>query len=712
MSLIIVVLFCALLLGLFLAGIAFFKLSRGLSVLMLAAIAIAFAQTNISDISEIRKRDVLALKAYDQAAGGVQELWISHLLVDGKKHDVKSSLTGTWFFWKNRLGWVERAHKRLETPQIEIAVPTGLKRQIVFETAFSGKIELSLYNKLDTISFDSSADKKYTVDLPATDIKYLQKKQIQALLMACGIMAAKTFAIFLLAMLYLAHRQRIDVFVTRHWPVISIALIALSELLVLLNHAGAKSLWIDELTQLHNSHADRGGLIASLKSFAQSDYSPPLSTVITYFWLKIAPYGTFWLKLPSVIFLTVGTFIMGLTGKRLLGSMGGIVCALLCTCWVMLIDTGMQLRPYGLFFMSIALTFYFFTLLHTDAWKPGPVSRIAYTASLVLLSYSHYFGVLIIVGLFIAESIRLYLRKEKPYWIIPYVISALIFMPWIVFNFSWFVAQDAYWAAKPTLDHQRNIFRLVMLNGNPFSLVSYGLAIGAAVALAHFVTPTKGKEHNCLTDKHFIIMAFICVILFSWSSIYIFSTKIKPGISLFADRYLISLLPAVILIATFGFTWFHEKLTKNNNKFLSNTIFLLVFMFCVVIPDGTRVIKQIQGPINPKHNFEGVADWLMQQIDIDNPDVLVIYNCRGTWLNLHSYTYYMTHNGQFSDIKVFRIFQDAEPPKSMDNFNKIYLIEAHGPIDIKNNSIGKIIMNKFKKRAFHKNINLTVYERL
>ena len=78
----------------------------------------------------------------------------------------------------------------------------------------------------------------------------------------------------------------------------AIASVSLAAFVFMVFLAGEKSLWYDDIYQIYFSW--NRSFIDTLKIVMQVDLNPPLWAVISFLWLKVAPYGTVWLKLPAI----------------------------------------------------------------------------------------------------------------------------------------------------------------------------------------------------------------------------------------------------------------------------------------------------------------------------------------------------------------------------------------------------------------------------
>ena len=71
-----------------------------------------------------------------------------------------------------------------------------------------------------------------------------------------------------------------------------------------------------------------GSISELFQNNLSGDNMPPLYHLFAALWLRVAPYGTFWLKLPSEIAVAAGVYVCGLCGNHLKGARLGLLTSL------------------------------------------------------------------------------------------------------------------------------------------------------------------------------------------------------------------------------------------------------------------------------------------------------------------------------------------------------------------------------------------------
>ena len=83
------------------------------------------------------------------------------------------------------------------------------------------------------------------------------------------------------------------------------------------------SMWLDDILQI--------GMVGKeipkenfLYNIINHDLQPPMAHIVTAIWTRIAPYGNFWMRLPSIIFVSLGSVICAKVVKEIEGSLTAI----------------------------------------------------------------------------------------------------------------------------------------------------------------------------------------------------------------------------------------------------------------------------------------------------------------------------------------------------------------------------------------------------
>ncbi|HOO29299.1 MAG TPA: hypothetical protein PLU43_12610, partial [Lachnospiraceae bacterium] len=178
-----------------------------------------------------------------------------------------------------------------------------------------------------------------------------------------------------------------------------LAAVSLTYFLYMLCFCNLRSLWVDDLAQIEI--AVQPSIIAMLKETIFLDNNPPLFHLISYFWIRLAPYGTGWLKLPGMVFASIGLYVCGLTAYRLFGKPAALFCVAMGFLQKGLVSlAAYTFRPYGLYFCLLSFMLFFYVKSRMQfTWK----RNLLFMISLILAVYTHYFSILFCIVFFLFD---------------------------------------------------------------------------------------------------------------------------------------------------------------------------------------------------------------------------------------------------------------------------------------------------------------------
>ncbi len=475
--------------------------------------------------------------------------------------------------------------------------------------------------------------------------------------------------------------------------------IALFNFVFLVRYSGLKSLWVDDLAQISFTHPGLT-VFEMFNRLVQYDVQPPVFAVISAIWLRIAPYGTAWIKLPSELAVSIGVFICGMVGKELSGRRTGILCAAFAACSsTAMVDAGYSFRPYGFFFLtsSIVLLAYANRIKHIG--NENRKDLICYGVALTFLVYTHYFGILVCAALFFSDVLLFINKRIKVNCISSYLITGISFAPWALLVMTKSIKQFSnFWPQPPTLKSIKGA--LSYLLSDQITLI-IAFVIALMVLVIHMLF-TKNDKRMFDAIDYVKIICLWCII-FVIGVTFIYSAFLNRTRSVFVPRYFIGLLPYVFLFLATGLDSVCNLVSENKSQLMTkvfSSIICVGFVFAIAAHVYPTVIwiQEYKYEI-----FEETAEWLYKQPDIHHDDVLTVYTTN--FIDGWNY-YYITHEGQRTGIN------DAESASvtanMLKNINKIYLFTVHTPID---QTQQKLIDQLFHKESSNDVMAITTYVR-
>ena len=448
---------------------------------------------------------------------------------------------------------------------------------------------------------------------------------------------------------------------------IILSAITLTSFIFAVSLSNVKSLWYDDIYQIYFSW--NRSFLETMDIVLEVDLNPPLWAVLSHLWLKIAPFGTGWLKLPSILFVSAAIFVVGLIGKELFGKKVGIVSALLFSLSpIMTLDCAYSFRAYGLYLFASALIIYAYI---KKIRVPSLKNRIFFGIAVFLIAFTHYFGALLCVFLGISDLILVFMKKQKPSFFIEYVCVAFIELFWFIPQLTTInSALSSFWPSRPTLRSFFNAVKYLMFDSSFLTLVFFASAIYFAISLIKKIKKT-GVKHLCKITV-FTKLIFLLLPLFYILLIFIYS-NVKPESSVWVDRYFFSLYPMMIIFLGATLVDIYRRLAdKSANIRKSITVVSVLLIITVLIPNyAVQVVRKVNTEYEP---FEEVAEIIVSRPEIlSGEDILVIstINCGKGW------EYYLTHNNSrdISNIKTMDLLNYSHA--EITSYDTVFLYAVH-----------------------------------
>ena len=480
-----------------------------------------------------------------------------------------------------------------------------------------------------------------------------------------------------------------------------IGLISFIQFILLLFISNIKSIGYDDSFQLIANTLP--SLKETLYFLIAGDNNPPLFTFLTLPWTRIAPHGTLWLKMPNILFVCAATFLCGVIGYQLKGYWGALFASLFSASSFQAMQRGAQcLRPYGLFYFTSALTLLLYLKRREN--QEDKTHTLLYCGSLILLAYSHYFGVLICIGLFLCDFI-LFLMKKIPWTVgLCYLVAAITYLPWIVpFMLNYMSHESTFsWTPVPGVSEYVELY--LAANNNLFQLILY--VFGAVLILIFLMKSclkllSTHKKTDITPQNYFL---FICysVPFFVITTIYIYSKYINPEESLWADRYFVGIMPYFILAMSYSIStimiYLLDKITIKHKNVLSHIVFIILSTYLITINAVT--LFEFEHVVNDLP-YEDIADFLSQQDDLYEEHVIAV-STNGSQNPV--WQYFSTQETPIYD-KIIGEEEFASDSDISESITKIYLLNGFTPHD----AFQQILSDYYVLQKEYKDICIQVY---
>jgi mannosyltransferase len=313
-----------------------------------------------------------------------------------------------------------------------------------------------------------------------------------------------------------------------------------------------QSLWWDEMYTMVQASMKPGELIESL---FEDRVHTPLYFVFLLGWAEIGR-SAFIIRYFSVIAGVLAIPLIYATGRLLHGRSVGLTAAFLLTIAPFHIWFSQEARMYSFLALNaLAANYFLLRLLHRE--KRG--DWVGYTIALTFTLYSHYLGVLILIAHYVFFSLHYRQNREQfKRWFICGSIAGALFLAWFmaVFLISSFTHASISWIAP--VRWYEPLLTLFSFSIGPsidpatfLPYVAFLTYLAGVVAVyvysGHRVDSVPTSKRLSLRLLSFwlaVPLLLLTLISIDWS--------IPDQRFIYMDRYLISLLPAFVLLAAWG----------------------------------------------------------------------------------------------------------------------------------------------------------------
>lgn len=297
--------------------------------------------------------------------------------------------------------------------------------------------------------------------------------------------------------------------------------------------------WLDELYSADFSNPARS--FNSMLKITLEDVHPPVYQILLWVWYKLFGFTEYTGRSLSAIIGIAGIYVIYLLGKELFNKYVGLYASLLVSINIFLINYSQETRSYSLFFLLVMLSYmYLSKVLH----NPSKKNILLYWVFTIIMFYTHYFSFFLVAiqaVVFLVYTVQFAEDKKKLYIIsfwtaVLFIVSILPLVPYILAHI-----------------HGEGLGSLNV--PSPFFFVSYLISyfgknifiifLGGALSLIYLI---RGK--TLTTKEKFSLILLLIWIILGYLLPYLKSIFSSP---LLSPRYTIVMIPAILLIASYGF---------------------------------------------------------------------------------------------------------------------------------------------------------------
>jgi hypothetical protein len=288
------------------------------------------------------------------------------------------------------------------------------------------------------------------------------------------------------------------------------------------------SLWGDES---FTAVAVKENLWRMLEIVAK-DTAPPLYYICLFIWTRLFGYSEIALRSLSVLFYIGTVFTIYLIAKHIWDKRTGLLALLIALANPFLFPFAFESRMYAILFFFVTLSFYFFITK----------KKIAYILASAAAIYSQHYAALALVWQFVWSFLSCKnIRKNWFKALKPYILIGLLYIPWLYPLYKQVtMVSTGFWLGKPNLKDALGLYINYLRGGTLlFKLQKFWPIL--ALALLFLKKWQEKFKYNLLLLGWAIVPVALGWIVSQGST------------SIFYDRYLIFIIPSLILLLAGGF---------------------------------------------------------------------------------------------------------------------------------------------------------------
>jgi mannosyltransferase len=369
-----------------------------------------------------------------------------------------------------------------------------------------------------------------------------------------------------------------------------------------------QSVWLDEIHTLNEANPDFN-LNEVYNSVYKTEQMPVLYFIIINFLFKIFGYTSIVLRSFSAICGVISIYSTFLLSKEFFNKKVGLISALLISVNYFAIYYSQEGRPYSFLYLFTTLSFFYLIKFIKKTTLKNSILFGFFTA---LMLYGHFFALFTLISqILILLLFFILIDKEikRNYFKLLFISATIIFLLHIpslkiLLNIS---KIQSFWVETPS----KQIFNIIF--NEFFGESELLLFLVEILFIMYFISVFREKQNDFSFKK---IIAnkkiFSFIILFFWIVITLIIPLIRSylKVPMLVNRYFMVLLPAIILIISYGFYQIKSKII-----FFSVLIIFIVFSITDLF-----IIKKYYKNIT-KSQFREVS--LFINDNNDNNDIIV-----------------------------------------------------------------------------------------
>ncbi len=300
-----------------------------------------------------------------------------------------------------------------------------------------------------------------------------------------------------------------------------------------------ESLWNDELASWSYSHKTH---LNDVIQAVTSDVHPPGYQILLFFVERYIGISEFWLRFPSALAGSLSIPAIYLLGKTLFTKNEGLLAAALLAISLPAISYSQEVRSYSLVLLFSILSSYSFIHIFKQGIHASKNYSLIWTASYFttacILSYLHYFGLLLVFcqGI-IACLFLIHYKKNLHHWLAAGLIYLALFFaytPWLPAFFDQ-LSGSTSWMKKPGIMQFLSFINFAF----SYNLLFIGLPLIFTILLLFLFKKNK-NNYRLSSSGGFLYLWFLLPLGLAFIKSYL-STPIA------SNKNLLIIMPAFLI---------------------------------------------------------------------------------------------------------------------------------------------------------------------
>jgi hypothetical protein len=274
------------------------------------------------------------------------------------------------------------------------------------------------------------------------------------------------------------------------------------------------------------------------------------------------------------------------------------------------------------------------------------IDLAGYGIVVTALLFTHYFSIFV-VGVFFLGDLYLFIRKKVSWKVVlSYLMAAVPYAPYMLIIalrriFSDWGPATSFWPETPTILSLFSVIKTALFDGKLVPFLCFFLAIAVILFKKRFALVAKTVS----SDNIYHLMLLTAISLATLVAVYVYSAFVNPQASIFVDRYFISILPMMLIVAAVGMDFALDAFVgaRQIDEGYRRLVFLVLFTL-LAVSYSEKVFTQIyRAPYTANQPYEQAAEWVYSQEAAHAEDAaLLTYGLFGSE-GIH---YYLSHDGQ------------------------------------------------------------------